>query len=510
MDILNDLSKRFLVTASTGFISGLILSYYLKPSALIYCLVFLSAFVLILLICLIQKRIQKKRYPKIFTLSLLFAVPLIFGILRLALCNYSALKDLKSYENDNALYFAKITSEPEKIPHSEYLVSDATVFKITNNARSKETNINISLYYHEDSGDIGFNDTVSFYTAYTSDKTDFAYLMSKDKTFSVFSDYIIKSDEKPPKNFLSDFGVNLKGKILDATDRVYSYNPESAAIIKAILTGEKGGLSQNTYNRLSQAGFLHVAAISGTHVSILFAFLSLILYSLQLNKKVVFIISVPIIIIFSAVAAFTPSVLRAAIMLIISILALFLNKEYDPLTSLMFSALVILIVFPYALFTAGFLLSFGAAGGIILFGKHFERFFRNTFGKFYMPFLCGAISVSVSAFIGTAPFTLWYFETVSLWSIITNIWIIPLVYAIFCLGLVSAAFFFILPEISLFIVRTFTEPLVFLLLKTAEVFSGLKSGIITPAYIPWGIYLYLAAFLTILKIYLKKYQKIYV
>lgn len=507
MNIVKDFFKYYLVIVCIGFIAGLMLSYYLSPlilfHTLVFCLIILLALFFKLIICFLQK----KKYKKSFTVSIIFIIPLLIGGLRLYFWNYESLNILRSLENDKALYTAKITSIPEKSAYYETFSADALIFRITNDKEETDVNINIKLRYKEIPNEhINFGDTVKFYTAYESEENPYSiYQKSKNQATTLSAPYCIKTDVPAPKNFLSDLGVKLRDKALTATDTVYSYNSESAAIVKAILTGDKNDFSDSLYDDLADAGFLHVAAISGTHVSILFSILSVLLLSLRIKKSVTVIVSALAIIIFSSVSAFTPSVLRASIMIIFSMFSIFASREYDSFTALFASALIILIIYPYALFTAGFLLSFGATLGIILYNSYFLAFFKKIFSKLSYILPSGSIALSAAAFLGTIPFTLLFFGRLSFWSLITNIWIVPMVYFIFCLGLISSIFYYICPPIA-YLARYLNEPLVYTLIKTGRTFAGMEFGILTPDYIPWSFYLYYIAFLFIL-IYLFKSKK---
>lgn len=87
---------------------------------------------------------------------------------------------------------------------------------------------------------------------------------------------------------------------------------------QALLLGEKSGLSDAQRNQLSLAGMSHIVAVSGMHLSILFG----LVYVLTLRQRVLSaLLGIPIAVFFAAVAGFTPSVTRAALMLSLALLA---------------------------------------------------------------------------------------------------------------------------------------------------------------------------------------------
>ena len=105
--------------------------------------------------------------------------------------------------------------------------------------------------------------------------------------------------------------------------------------------------------------------------------------------------------------------------------------------------------------------------------------------------------------LGTAPFTLLFFDKLSFWSVITNLWIVPLVYIVFCIGMFSSLFYYIYPPVT-YMLRYLCEPCIYIIIKTARVFSNLKFGIISPDYTPWCFYAYYTAFFFLLIHFIKR------
>lgn len=95
------------------------------------------------------------------------------------------------------------------------------------------------------------------------------------------------------------------------------FSPDTGGFAQALLLGEKAGLSYSQRNELSLAGMSHIVAVSGMHLSILFA----LVYALTLRQRVLSaLLGIPVAFFFAAVAGFTPSVTRAAVMLSLSLL----------------------------------------------------------------------------------------------------------------------------------------------------------------------------------------------
>lgn len=213
---------------------------------------------------------------------------------------------------------------------------------------------------------------------------------------------------------------------------------DTAGFARALLLGDSSDLSDTDSNNLSVSGVRHVIAVSGLHVSILF---SLVYLLCAKRRALTALLGIPILLLFAAVAGFTPSITRACVMQILMILSLLVNKEYDPPTSLAFAVLVILGINPLAVSSVSFQLSVGCMVGIFLFsGKLYNHLLpektrekvknQKIKGSLYK-FAAGSVSVTLSAMVVTVPLCAYHFGMVSLAGIITNMLILPVITVIF-------------------------------------------------------------------------------
>ena len=219
---------------------------------------------------------------------------------------------------------------------------------------------------------------------------------------------------------------------------------DAVAFGKALLLGDTSELDYETDSDLSISGIRHVAAVSGLHVSILFALVYL--FSGK-RRGLTVAIGLPVLLIFAAMAGFSASVVRASIMQSLMLLALLFRKEYDPPTALAFAALVMLAANPLTITSAGFQLSVASVTGIFLFCGRISGWLLDDkrLGKWKKKKLLtkllnktvAAVAVSLSALITTTPLTVWYFGHVSLLSAVTNLLCLWVVTILFC-GLIAA------------------------------------------------------------------------
>lgn len=216
---------------------------------------------------------------------------------------------------------------------------------------------------------------------------------------------------------------------------------EYGEIAFAMLTGEKGGMSDRITDVYSTGGIGHILAVSGLHVGFVTLVVSWILRKLKSNRFVTFGVTTVVLLLYCFLASFSPSVVRATIMCVVGLVAGIFGKRKDPLSTLCFAVSVILLIKPYYLFDAGFLLSVCAVLGIVLFDSSFNRLFR------VLPkFLREPISVSLSAQIGITPVMLMAFSAFTLYSVLTNLLVIPIVTFAYILIALVLIFVLIFPS----------------------------------------------------------------
>ena len=149
---------------------------------------------------------------------------------------------------------------------------------------------------------------------------------------------------------------------------------DAAPFLKAVLTGDRGGLDFAAERDLTVAGLSHVVAVSGMHVSLLVGALYLVMGR---ARRAAAAIGIPLVLIFMLLTGLSPSVVRAGIMLSLLLLAPLLHRESDPPTALSAAALLILLFNPYTVANVGFQLSFLAVAGLLLLTGPLYRHLRS-------------------------------------------------------------------------------------------------------------------------------------
>lgn len=230
---------------------------------------------------------------------------------------------------------------------------------------------------------------------------------------------------------LRDLPVILRERSLACIEQTL---PESVSgFAKALLLSDRSDLDYTRSSQFSVAGISHIVAVSGLHVSILFA---LIYWAAGKRRYLTALLGIPVLVLFAAMAGCVPSVVRASLMQILAILALALDREYDPPTALGAAVLLMLMRQPLQITSVGFQLSVASVAGIFLFYRRIHewlmgiRLGKRGVARFWRRLMAG-VSLTVSATILTIPLVAVYFGTISLTAVLTNLLVLPVVSLIF-------------------------------------------------------------------------------
>lgn len=291
-----------------------------------------------------------------------------------------------------------------------------------------------------------------------------------------------------------DIPAKLRMKIKD-TLKIY-FSEESYPFAQALLLGDTRELSYAVDTSLKVSGIRHVVAVSGLHVSILFGLIS----TLTLRRRfLTALLGFPALLLFAALAGFTPSITRSCLMCALLLLSNLANREYDGATALSFAVLVILLVNPLAAAAVGFQLSVASVAGIYLFRSKIYAWlkskFRSVKGKGLrarlIRWFTGTISVTLSATAITTPLCAWYFGMVSLVSVLTNLLTLWVISGIFC-GIAGVCLLhFVMPTLAGILAAVVTIGIRYVL-WVAKSLAGLPMAAvytISPYVIAWLIFL---------------------
>lgn len=198
---------------------------------------------------------------------------------------------------------------------------------------------------------------------------------------------------------------------------------DTAAFFRAIMFGDKGEMNQDILETFQRNGTAHILAVSGLHIGIIYGFLTLLW---RWRKGWFFFCFTGVFFLFyAAMAGFSPSVVRAVLMILLHSFASITGRRYDLANAAFAVAVAVMIFNPFMVFNAGFQMSFLAVLTMALVLPFVERVYS------------GVLLSGIVIQIGLGPFMLFNFNYLSLTAVFINLPVIFLAGIIVPLGLVN-------------------------------------------------------------------------
>ncbi len=339
-------------------------------------------------------------------------------------------------------------------------------------------------------------------------KDDFnGYLIENDIRFTANADDCVVVGE----NF--SLTLALRDKIGKAICTGMDQTPASVTI--AMLTGNVSLIDEGLLDNVRRGGIAHIFAVSGLHIGALFAFCTLLikktaLYKMPKPARMLFVASV--LLFYGGVCGFSASVVRATVTCLAVYFTSLIGIGKDGLETISFACIVVLLISPISLFCVGFQLSFGACIGIAVLSRPIREFCFNVGNRFvplkkqkerenhpkgllllFARASVSTFSVALSAQIFTAPILLHAFGYFSVWALLLNCLLVPLIsFAfpfLFVLTLTSSFLPAVASRVLLFIPNVIVS--VFLLLFETTSFLALTPADFTLKTVSFALY-YLA------------------
>lgn len=212
------------------------------------------------------------------------------------------------------------------------------------------------------------------------------------------------------------------------TDGLYRTFPAGTApLAVALTTGDESGLEDGVYSDLQRVGIAHVVAVSGLHVSFL---CGVALRIFGKHRRRTALIALCMMALFAAMTGGAPSVVRAAFMQGMVLLAPVLGREEDKPTSLALALFLLLLWNPYSAAGLGLQLSFASVAGICVISAPLYRRWtgwlpraKGVRGALCRVWRWGAASLATTAgaLVFTTPITALSFGTFSLIAPVANL-----------------------------------------------------------------------------------------
>lgn len=239
------------------------------------------------------------------------------------------------------------------------------------------------------------------------------------------------------KKFSSEIRQNLLTSLQKAMP------PEDAGLIFAMLFGGYSGITPELLEAFTVTGIVHILSVSGSHISLLAGFILNTGRLFRLPRRLSFIILFLVIAFYALLCGFTPPVLRAAAMGLLSAGALTLGRVSEARRLLSITALIMLLIDPLLAFSISFQLSFASTAGLVYIMPKLKKLFR------LLPrFIADNAALTLSAQLAVLPLTAWYFNSLPLSSVPANLIAVPPLEFVIILGLLGSLIGVALPFVQ--------------------------------------------------------------
>lgn len=329
---------------------------------------------------------------------------------------------------------------------------------------------------------------------------DYAKYLQYKKTFSVI--YVQKDDW----NIKSE-ADDIKGKFLRILNdkrndiiNIHAQNIKSPMleILGGIIFGDDAiSPDEDTKNSFINSGIFHILAASGMNVTLILGIWLFCARICRLNYKFSLFSGILLILFYTCMTGFGPPIIRASLMLTLILIGKLIDRSSSTISILFLVAFLMLLVNPLMIFDIGFQLSFIVTFALILTTPLFEFNFRYKF----LNYILASCIIPIIAQFYAAPLQMYYFNTFTVYSVLTNICIIPVLSIVSFVGFISSliALISFFSEKICYFTDIILNPLLSYIVSVANFFSDLPFSILfikKPLEIQIILYFVILIFLT--------------
>ena len=231
-----------------------------------------------------------------------------------------------------------------------------------------------------------------------------------------------------------------------------------SSVLTALLIGDQRRIPQDLATAYTRAGVNHILSISGFHVGIIAAFITVMIVWLLTRfeypalcwnvRKLALLIAIPVMVAYLFLTGNAPATARSVIMLTVFAMALFAERERDSVNTLLFAAFFLVAINPPTLFDVSFQLSFISLWGILIAVPLIMKY-TDAVASPWLRSLVQFLAASVAASCVTILPVLFIFKVASLNGILTNFLIVPLLgYGAVLSGFIALPFIVLFPSFA--------------------------------------------------------------
>jgi len=418
--------------------------------------VFWLMVVVVLMFCLLMRFFGRWSGVAVWVVPVFF----VLGVIRISLATTGAEMTDVSYFNDipqKITIEGLVTIQPELRNNAQYIMLSAE--KIYFPERVFETGGRVLIkagtfpsYQYAD------KIKVSGQLLSPADFEGFSYkdYLAKDNVYSVMYRPFISLVEEDRGNFagLDFFGAIYWLKSL-IKGRIETYlNEPAAGIALGLLIGARSSIPQTILDDFQMTGLTHILAISGYNITLIINVFAMLMG--RAGRRPRFWVTCAMIGVFAVLTGLSASVVRASVMGVLAILAVYVGRKGAGLQMLMFSGFLMVAANPLILLRdISFQLSFLSTLGLLVLLPLIENFFKRL-----PPLISESLAVTLAATVFTTPVVLLNFERFSLISPLANVIFLPLIpmimfmsFLAFCGSLIFAPIAYLFAAAAWFLIE---------------------------------------------------------
>ncbi len=422
-----------MVRIAAFFIAGILLGIY-QPNIISFNSAKIILFTLIALYVLVYWIVTRKRRTVISGVLGLFAIFFAGYVHLLLFVDWNQPDHLSTYKGEIKYYQASVLGLPEDKTNSHKY--NVQILKVSDGVSWTQTNTKALMYIRRD-----------------KEQPKYFY---GDKILVKGSPQLLDSPQNPHefdfKRFLSfkniyyqqfvkNDQVQLISSIRAKDLMYYSFiarewgteqlkaqlpNKQEQAIALALTLGVTDGIDNELQSAYASSGAMHVLAVSGLHVGILYAIVMLLLRpfrNLSWSRWVIAAISLVVLWSFAFITGLSPSVLRAVTMFSFIAIAKPFGRGTSIYNTLASSAFILLLYDPYLIMSVGFQLSYLAVLGIVTIHRPLYQAWEPKSAA--LDWIWNISCVSIAAQLATFSLGVLYFHQFPVYFLFSNLFVIP-------------------------------------------------------------------------------------
>src|SRR3989338_1585060 len=360
-------------------------------------------------------------------------IAVLFGIWHLQRSNPKIDENHIAFHNDmkEITWRGIVVEEPDVRQDRTNLVVRAKALEGVERQIDGKVLVTVGRYPEYEYGDV-LEITGKLETPFETEEFSYKNYLSKDDIYSTARFSEVKVVDHNQGNPVKSALLNFKAKFSQTLSQVIP-EPQNSLLL-GLLVGARRSIPESLLEDFKTTGVTHIIAISGFNISIITRILGRFIQRM-FGVRASLIVSTLVVLGFVVITGAQASVVRAAIMGILVVVALNIGRASTMVNALVLTGAIMVAVNPRILiFDVGFQLSFLATAGLIYFADDIETTLSKV-PKFFE--IRSSLAATLSAQILVFPLLIYYFDQLSLIAPLVNVLILPIIPWAMFFGFVS-------------------------------------------------------------------------